>query len=303
MCMTRVDLVSPNVVAAFALGYACFDGSVGGIAGCLFALALDGNVCTGGRARGAGRPRAVTGIDMPRRAPLLRRSPATSAATPLGKLYRAGIWSCAPEQAGVETSVALKPSTSAWRGPARRRPQRHRENSRPRTSCRRANESGALRLGSDFVEDGLWPAPRIRSSPRRGLVYGIGLDARQDMRGDGERPDRQSRVVGSADRGEDVRIRRSPRVCVPLAVPRGFSGACITEQVAMFPGRRHARPYLLYAGSASVRCLPQARGLLDRAGGEALTSPRSATSSSWSRGTRRSTWARRAWPRSWWARR
>jgi hydroxymethylglutaryl-CoA lyase len=94
-----------NVVAAFAAGIRRFDGSVGGIGGCPFAPRSTGNVCTEDALQALHALGAVTGIDVAAMCAVAEALASDLRRDLPGKLYRAGIWSRAPEEAGVETSV------------------------------------------------------------------------------------------------------------------------------------------------------------------------------------------------------
>lgn len=94
-----------NVVAAFAAGIRRFDGSVGGIGGCPFAPRSTGNVCTEDALQALHALGAVTGIDVAAMCAVAEALASDLRRDLPGKLYRAGIWSRAPQEAGVETSV------------------------------------------------------------------------------------------------------------------------------------------------------------------------------------------------------
>ena len=94
-----------NVVAAFAAGIRRFDGSVGGIGGCPFAPRSTGNVCTEDALQALHALGAVTGIDLAAMCAVAEALAGDLRHDLPGKLYRAGIWSRAPQEVGVETSV------------------------------------------------------------------------------------------------------------------------------------------------------------------------------------------------------
>jgi hydroxymethylglutaryl-CoA lyase len=94
-----------NVVAAFTAGIRRFDGSVGGIGGCPFAPRSTGNVCTEDALQALHALGATTGIDLAAMCAVAEALAADLRHDLPGKLYRAGIWSRAPQEAGVETSV------------------------------------------------------------------------------------------------------------------------------------------------------------------------------------------------------
>ena len=94
-----------NVIAAFEAGVRRFDGSVGGIGGCPFAPRSTGNVCSEDALQALHALGADTGIDLEAMCRV-----AETLATDLGhdlpgKLYRAGIWSGAPQEVAAKTSV------------------------------------------------------------------------------------------------------------------------------------------------------------------------------------------------------
>jgi hydroxymethylglutaryl-CoA lyase len=94
-----------NVVAAFAAGIRRFDGSVGGIGGCPFAPRSTGNVCTEDTLQALHALGATTGIDIAAMCAVAEALAGDLHRDLPGKLYRAGIWSRAPQEADVETSV------------------------------------------------------------------------------------------------------------------------------------------------------------------------------------------------------
>jgi hydroxymethylglutaryl-CoA lyase len=93
-----------NVVAAFEAGIRRFDGSVGGIGGCPFAPRSTGNVCTEDALQALHAFGAETGIDLGAMCAVAETLASDLRHDLPGKLYRAGIWSRAPE-AVAETGV------------------------------------------------------------------------------------------------------------------------------------------------------------------------------------------------------
>jgi hydroxymethylglutaryl-CoA lyase len=94
-----------NVIAAFEAGIRRFDGSVGGVGGCPFAPRSTGNVCSEDAIQALDALGADTGIDLEAMCRV-----AETLATELGhalpgKLYRAGIWTGAPQEVAAKTSV------------------------------------------------------------------------------------------------------------------------------------------------------------------------------------------------------
>ena len=94
-----------NVIAAFDSGVRRFDGSVGGIGGCPFAPRSTGNVCTEDALQALHALGAVTGIDLGAMCAVAETLASDLRRDLPGKLYRAGIWSGAPQEAVAETSV------------------------------------------------------------------------------------------------------------------------------------------------------------------------------------------------------
>jgi hydroxymethylglutaryl-CoA lyase len=94
-----------NVIAAFDAGVRRFDGSVGGVGGCPFAPRSTGNVCTEDALQALHAKGAVTGIDIAAMCVVAERLAADLRRDLPGKLYRAGVWSRAPESAASELSV------------------------------------------------------------------------------------------------------------------------------------------------------------------------------------------------------
>lgn len=94
-----------NVVAGFESGIRHFDGSVGGIGGCPFAPRATGNVCSEDALQALNSLDAVTGIDLGAMCAVAEALASDLGRDLPGKLYRAGIWSRAPQDAVVESGV------------------------------------------------------------------------------------------------------------------------------------------------------------------------------------------------------
>ena len=94
-----------NVIAAFTAGVRRFDGSVGGVGGCPFAPRSTGNVCTEDALQALHALGAQTGIDVAALCKVAETLASDLRRDLPGKLYRAGIWSGAPQEAPAETSV------------------------------------------------------------------------------------------------------------------------------------------------------------------------------------------------------
>ena len=94
-----------NVIAAFDAGIRRFDGSVGGVGGCPFAPRSTGNVCTEDAMQALHALGAATGIDLAGMCTVAEALASDLRHDLPGKLYRAGIWSRAPQEAAVETNV------------------------------------------------------------------------------------------------------------------------------------------------------------------------------------------------------
>jgi hydroxymethylglutaryl-CoA lyase len=94
-----------NVVAAFEAGIRHFDGSVGGIGGCPFAPRSTGNVCSEDALQAIHSLGADTGIDLEAMCRVAEALASDLGQDLPGKLYRAGIWSRAPQDVAATTSV------------------------------------------------------------------------------------------------------------------------------------------------------------------------------------------------------
>jgi hydroxymethylglutaryl-CoA lyase len=94
-----------NVVAAFQAGIRRFDGSVGGIGGCPFAPRATGNVCSEDALQALESLGAATGIDLGAMCGVAQALASDLGRDLPGKLYRAGIWSRAPQDVAAKTSV------------------------------------------------------------------------------------------------------------------------------------------------------------------------------------------------------
>lgn len=94
-----------NVIAAYDAGVRRFDGSVGGVGGCPFAPRSTGNVCTEDALQALHALGATTGIDLAAICKVAETLASDLRRDLPGKLYRAGVWSGAPQGAVVETSV------------------------------------------------------------------------------------------------------------------------------------------------------------------------------------------------------
>jgi hydroxymethylglutaryl-CoA lyase len=95
-----------NVLAAYDAGIRRFDGSVGGIGGCPFAPRSTGNVCSEDALQALDARGAVTGIDLEAMCQVAERLSTELGLELPGKLYRAGIWSRAPQQVAAESILA-----------------------------------------------------------------------------------------------------------------------------------------------------------------------------------------------------
>jgi hydroxymethylglutaryl-CoA lyase len=94
-----------NVVAGFESGIRRFDGSAGGIGGCPFAPRATGNVCSEDALAALDSLGAVTGIDLAAMCAVAETLASDLGRDLPGKLYRAGIWSGAPQDVAVESGV------------------------------------------------------------------------------------------------------------------------------------------------------------------------------------------------------
>jgi hydroxymethylglutaryl-CoA lyase len=94
-----------NVIAAFQAGIRRFDGSVGGVGGCPFAPRSTGNVCTEDALQALHALGAVTGIDIGALCTVAETLASDLRRDLPGKLYRAGVWSRAPQEAAAETTL------------------------------------------------------------------------------------------------------------------------------------------------------------------------------------------------------
>jgi hydroxymethylglutaryl-CoA lyase len=94
-----------NVVAAYQCGIRRFDGSVGGIGGCPFAPRSTGNVCSEDALQALVSLGAVTGIDLAGMCNVAEALASELRHDLPGKLYRAGVWSRAPQEIPAETGV------------------------------------------------------------------------------------------------------------------------------------------------------------------------------------------------------
>jgi hydroxymethylglutaryl-CoA lyase len=94
-----------NVVAGFESGIRRFDGSVGGIGGCPFAPRSTGNVCSEDALQALDALGAVTGIDLAAMCRVAEELASELGQDLPGKLYRAGIWSRAPQDVAAKSGV------------------------------------------------------------------------------------------------------------------------------------------------------------------------------------------------------
>jgi hydroxymethylglutaryl-CoA lyase len=92
-----------NVVAGYAAGLRRFDGSVGGIGGCPFAPRATGNVCSEDALQALESLGASSGIDLGAMCAVAEALAAELGHDLPGKLYRAGIWSRAPQELSAGT--------------------------------------------------------------------------------------------------------------------------------------------------------------------------------------------------------
>ena len=94
-----------NVIAAFDAGVRRFDGSVGGVGGCPFAPRSTGNVCSEDALQALHALGATSGIDLAAMCGVAEALASDLRRDLPGKLYRAGIWTGAPQEAIAETTV------------------------------------------------------------------------------------------------------------------------------------------------------------------------------------------------------
>jgi hydroxymethylglutaryl-CoA lyase len=94
-----------NVIAAFDAGVRRFDGSVGGVGGCPFAPRSTGNVCSEDALQALHALGATSGIDLAAMCGVAEALSSDLRRDLPGKLYRAGIWTGAPQEAIAETTV------------------------------------------------------------------------------------------------------------------------------------------------------------------------------------------------------
>jgi hydroxymethylglutaryl-CoA lyase len=94
-----------NVIAAFDAGVRRFDGSVGGVGGCPFAPRSTGNVCSEDALQALHALGAISGIDLAAMCRVAEALASDLRRDLPGKLYRAGIWTGAPQEAIAETTV------------------------------------------------------------------------------------------------------------------------------------------------------------------------------------------------------
>jgi len=94
-----------NVVAAFQAGIRRFDGSVGGIGGCPFAPRATGNVCSEDALQAVESLGGKTSIDLEAMCRVAETLASDLGRDLPGKLYRAGIWSRAPQDVAAKTGV------------------------------------------------------------------------------------------------------------------------------------------------------------------------------------------------------
>ena len=149
-----------------------------------------------------------------------------------------------------------------------------------------------------FVEDAVFANAQAADLPADGVVTGVG---RIDGRSVCVMANDSTVKAGSWGKRTVEKIIRiqetAERLRVPLVYLVDSAGARITDQVEMFPGRRGAGRIFYnqvrLSGLDARRCAA-CSGRRPRA---ARTSPRSATSCSWSRAPPACTSARRGWPR------
>ena len=134
-------------------------------------------------------------------------------------------------------SLARPPS-----GPCRATSPRGREAGRARASCSCATGSTCCSTRARSSRTACWPTPRAADLPADGVVTGTGTDRRAAGVRDGQRPDRQGRLVGGPHRREDRAAHRAgpARTSCPIFWLVDSAGARITDQVELFPGRRGA---------------------------------------------------------------
>ena len=173
-----------------------------------------------------------------------------------------------------------------------------REAREPGKAVRARPARAAARRGS-FVEDGLLANALAGDLPADGVVTGIGHGRRPAGVRDGERPDREGRLVGRAHGREDRAAHRDTRSARAAGrLPRRLRRRAHHRPGRAVPRAARRGPHLRQPGAAVGQ---GAAGVLPvRAVGRGRrVHPRVLRRRcSWSRATPRCTSARRAWPRS-----
>ena len=174
-----------------------------------------------------------------------------------------------------------------------REEQGGRQALRPRAH-RAARRRGLLRRRRQARQQRSTPScPRTASSPGWASIDG------RTVAHHGQRLDGEGRLAGASARSRrsSASRRRRRKLRCPLFYLVDSAGARITDQVEMFPGPARRGAHLLQRGPPVGRGAADLPALRAVARPAARTSPRSATSSSWSTATPRCTSASRAWPR------
>ena len=95
--------------------------------------------------------------------------------------------------------------------------------------------------GSDFIEDGLLAATEDPELPADGVITGVGVLHGRPCAVMANDPTVKAGSWGARTVEKIVRIQETAeRLQIPLVYLVDSAGARITDQVAMFPGRRHA---------------------------------------------------------------
>ena len=142
----------------------------------------------------------------------------------------------APDTHGVET-VADRLERSRAGGP-----QRHREKLAAQSKLpARERIARLFDPGTDFVEDGLLAGTEDRELAAEGVITGIGIMHGRTCAVMANDPTVKAGSWGPRTVEKIVRIlEAAERLQIPLVYLVDSAGARITDQVAMFPGRRHA---------------------------------------------------------------
>ncbi len=241
-----------NVLVAYESGVTRFDGSAGGLGGCPFAPRSTGNVCSEDALQAVASAGGIHGCDLAAYCAVSDTLAADLGLDLPGQAVSSRhLDGRADPGARRMTDVADREGTTAHgAGDLEGRLTRARAggSEKARTKLRDQGKLMARERiemlfdeGTEFVEDGLLANNLAGDLPADGVVTGVGTLGGRPCAVMANDPSVKAGSWGARTVEKIVRIlETAERLQLPMIYLVDSAGARITDQVAMFPGRRHA---------------------------------------------------------------